>query len=338
VANFVTHAPGLSRLAKWAAGYDQRRTIPRFAEETFKHWWRRRPVLNDGSPRVLLWADTFTNYFQPEIAKAAVEALEDAGCQVEVAEQDLCCGRPLYDYGMLELARRKLRQILEALRPQIEAGRPVVVLEPSCATVFREEMPNLLGSDTDAGRLKDQVFLLSEFLMKKVQDYTPPRLHRKVYVHGHCHQKAVLGMRDENDLLDKLGADRREIESGCCGMAGAFGYEAGEHYRVSIACGERALLPAVRGAEPEAVIVSDGFSCREQIEQQTERRALHLAQVVQMALDRRDGFPEPGAYPECAYPAARPAARAGARSLLAAIAAGAVAAGAALWLLAGRRR
>ncbi|HLH15568.1 MAG TPA: FAD-binding and (Fe-S)-binding domain-containing protein [Bryobacteraceae bacterium] len=338
LANFVTHAPGLSRLAKWAAGYDQRRTIPRFAEETFKHWWRRRPVLNDGSPRVLLWADTFTNYFQPEIAKAAVEALEDAGCQVEVAAQDLCCGRPLYDYGMLELARRKLRQILEALRPQIEAGQPVVVLEPSCATVFRDEMPNLLGSDTDAARLKDQVFLLSEFLMKKVQDYTPPRLHRKVYVHGHCHHKSVLGMRDENDLLDKLGADRREIESGCCGMAGAFGYEAGEHYQVSIACGERALLPAVRGAEPEAVIVSDGFSCREQIEQQTGRRALHLAQVVQMALDRRDGFPEPGAYPECAYPAARPVPRAGARSLLAAIAGGAVAAGAALWLLAGRRR
>ncbi len=338
LANFMTHAPVLGSLAKWAAGYEQRRTIPRFADVTFKAWWRRRAIRGEGSPKVLLWADTFTNYFQPEIAKAAVEVLEDAGCQVEVAAQDLCCGRPLYDYGMLELARRKLQEILEALRPRIEAGQPVVVLEPSCATVFRDEMMNLVGSDTDAQRLKDQVFLLSEFLMKKVRDYTPPRLHRKVYVHGHCHQKSVLGMEDNNDLLERMGADRQEIESGCCGMAGAFGYEAGEHYRVSIACGERVLLPAVRGAEPEAVIVSDGFSCREQIEQQTDRRALHLAQVVQMALDKRDGFTEPGAYPECVYPAARSAAGSGSRWMLPAFAVGVMAAGTAALLLGRRRR
>jgi FAD/FMN-containing dehydrogenase/Fe-S oxidoreductase len=324
LANLVTHAPGLSAVAKWLAGYDQRRQLPRFATQTFKDWWRARPVRNAGAPKAVLWADTFTNHFQPEVAKAAVAALEDAGFQVEVPMADLCCGRPLYDYGMLDRAKRFLRRILDVLRPEIEAGLPIVVLEPSCATVFRDEMANLLWGNVDACRLRDQVFLLSEFLNRQATGYTPPRLHRKVYVHGHCHHKSVLKMKDENAVLDRLGADRHEIESGCCGMAGAFGYEAGDHYDVSIACGERALLPAVRSAEPEAVIVADGFSCREQIQQETDRRAIHFAQLLEMAIHQRDGAPAP-------EPRRGP-------GVLPWLAIGAVIAGAVLSLMARRRR
>jgi FAD/FMN-containing dehydrogenase/Fe-S oxidoreductase len=324
LANFFTQTPGLSAVAKWMAGYDQRRRIPAFARHTFKDWWRKRPVRNAGAPKVILWADTFTNYFQPKVAQAAVTVLEDAGYQVEVPMANLCCGRPLYDYGMLDTAKRFLNQILDTLRDRIDASVPVVVLEPSCASVFRDEMPSLLWGDVEACRLKDQVFLLSEFLAQKVQDYTPPRLHRKVYVHGHCHHKSLMKMTDEKAVLEKLGVDQHEIESGCCGMAGAFGYEAGDHYDVSIACGERALLPAVRKAEPDALIVADGFSCREQIEQETDRRGVHLAQVLEMAIHRRDGIPAPR--------------RQRRTQVLAGVAAGAVTAGLVLALAARRSR
>jgi len=201
--------------------------------------------------------------------------------------QDLCCGRPLYDYGMLDRAKGQLAVILRALQQQIEQSIPIVVLEPSCATVFRDEMPDLLWGNIEAQHLAGQVFLLSEFLEKRVSGYRPPRLHRKIYVHGHCHHKALMKMTDEKSVLKKMRADSREIESGCCGMAGAFGYEAGDHYTVSMACAERALLPAVRNAEADALILADGFSCREQIEQGTGRKAMHLSQAIQMALPNR---------------------------------------------------
>src|SRR5579871_1378089 len=300
LANLFTHAPVLAPISKFLAGYAQQRQIPYFAQETFQQWWRRRPVRRS-STKVLLWADTFSNHFEPEVAKAAVEVLEDAGFQVEVPLQNLCCGRPLYDYGMLDQAKRQLLHIISALKPHIEQETPIVVLEPSCATVFRDEMVELLWGNMEASRLKGQVFLLSEFLEKKVPDYRPPRLHRKVYVHGHCHHKAVMKLTDEKNVLDKMGVEQQQIDSGCCGMAGAFGYEA-EHYDVSIACGERELLPAVRKAEPDALILTDGFSCRSQIEQETGRKALHLAQVMQMALPNR--VTEPEAPPARKYRAA----------------------------------
>jgi Fe-S oxidoreductase len=302
LANFATHAPVLNRIAKFMAGYAQQRRLPPFAAVTFKDWWRRRPVHNEGAPKVVLWADTFSNHFQPEVAKAAVEALEDAGFQVHVPLDDLCCGRPLYDYGMLDRARRELLKIIRVLRPEIEQGRPIVVLEPSCASVFRDEMTSLLWGNVDASRLRNQVFLLSEFLQKKIDDYRPPRLSRKVYAQGHCHHKSIMKMDDEAAVLKKMGVQYAEFDSGCCGMAGAFGYERGDHYDVSMACGERKLLPAVRSAERDAVIVADGFSCREQIEQTTDRRGLHLAQVLQMAIHERDGSPAPHDLPERDYP------------------------------------
>jgi Fe-S oxidoreductase len=227
--------------------------------------------------------------------------LEEAGCQVEVARRSLCCGRPLYDYGMLDMAKQWLLETLRELRQQIAEEIPIVVLEPSCATVFRDEMRELVWGDEDANRLAGQVFLLSEFLDKKLKDYRAPALHRKALVHGHCHHKSVIKFKDEQKILDKTGLDYEVLDSGCCGMAGAFGYERGDHYEVSMACGERVLLPAVRGAQPETLIVADGFSCREQIEQTTGRRALHLSQVLRMGLDEQEGRAAPARYPENAF-------------------------------------
>jgi Fe-S oxidoreductase len=333
LANAFTQLPGLRSAAKWAAGYAQQRKIPPFAYESFKSWFRARAPRNQDRPRVILWADTFNNYFQPEVAKAAVEVLEDAGFQVEVPAQDLCCGRPLYDYGMLDLAVRKLRQTLAGLKQQTQDGVPVVVLEPSCAAVFREEMSDLLHSDEDANRLRGQTFLLSEFLEKKAPGYQPPKLDRKAIVHGHCHHKAIMKLTDEEKVLSKLGLNYQVLDSGCCGMAGAFGYEAGDHYEVSIACGERVLLPAVREAPKTSLVIADGFSCREQILQQTDRQALHLAQVIQMA--KREGSNgHAQAFPERNYPARAPISPARRASLrkTALVAASVVLAGTALYM------
>ncbi|MDQ2773389.1 MAG: FAD-binding oxidoreductase, partial [Acidobacteriota bacterium] len=297
-ANFFTQTPGLTNVAKFAAGYSQKRSIPPFAPQTFKDWFARRGPRNMGKPPVILWADTFNNHFTPKVAQAAVEVLEDAGYQVRVVRQSLCCGRPLYDYGMLDVAKKLLRQILTTMRPAIQQGIPVVGLEPSCVSVFRDELTNLIHGDEDAKRLQRQTFLLSEFLEQKVPDYQLPQLHRKAVVHGHCHHKSTLKFEDEESVLKKIGLDYRILDSGCCGMAGAFGYEK-EHYDIGIQCGERVLLPEVRKASPEALIIADGFSCREQILQETDRRGLHLAQVLQMAL-RRDAAPK---FPEGEYAA-----------------------------------
>jgi Fe-S oxidoreductase len=244
---------------------------------------------------VLLWPDTFTNYFEPEVGIAAVEALEAAGCEVALPRGTLCCGRPLYDYGMLDLARHKLRQILSRLRDDIRAGVPVIGLEPSCTAVFRDELPNLFPDDRDARRLAEQTFTLAEFLTRRA-DGRLPRLGGKAVVHAHCHHKSLMGTDDVCGLLDRLGIEYAMPDSGCCGMAGGFGYEAGAHHEVSLKAGERVLLPAVRAAPKDTLIIADGFSCRTQIASLTDRRALHPAQVIQIAL--RDARLAARDYPE----------------------------------------
>jgi Fe-S oxidoreductase len=230
----------------------------------------------------MLWPDTLSNHFHPQIAQAAAEALEHAGYQVVLPPASLCCGRPLYDFGMLDRAQGQLEQILAALKSDIAAGTPVIGLEPSCVSVFRDEMTNLLGPNDAAEKLRNQVFLLSEFLVRKA-NYQPPQLKRKALVHGHCHHKSVLKFDSEQELLQRLGLDFQIIDSGCCGMAGSFGFEK-EKYDVSVKIGERVLLPAVRQAAADTLIIADGFSCFQQIEQLTGRKALHIAEVLQMAL------------------------------------------------------
>ncbi|MGZ7084674.1 MAG: (Fe-S)-binding protein, partial [Candidatus Angelobacter sp.] len=282
LVNLFGRAPGTSQLMKWVGGISQKRNMPPFANETFTSWFRRRAVRNQVRPPVILWPDTFSNNFHPDIAKAAVEVLEHAGYQVRIPQQSLCCGRPLYDFGMLDQAKATLEQTLAALRSDIEAGTPIIGLEPSCISVFRDEMTNLLGKNPEAQKLKSQTYLLSEFLVNQA-DYRPPQLKRKAIVHAHCHHKSVLKFDSESELLKRTGLDFYVLDSGCCGMAGSFGFEA-EKYDVSVKIGERVLLPAVRAAAVDTLIITDGFSCYQQIEGLTGRKPLHITEVLQMAL------------------------------------------------------
>ncbi|HEU5244338.1 MAG TPA: FAD-binding and (Fe-S)-binding domain-containing protein [Gaiellaceae bacterium] len=285
-APWLANALAAGRLGKRLAGIAPERTPPRFAAETFSSWFARRGGTRvlDGR-RVLLWPDTFTNYFEPDIAKAAVEVLEAAGCSVELPRGHLCCGRPLYDFGMLKLARRQLEQIIETLRPEIRAGVEIVGLEPSCVDVFRDELLNMLPHDEDAKRLSKQTYSFVEFLTDRLEDWEAPTLAARAVVHGHCHHRAAeKDMAHDRALLDKLGVDYEILDTGCCGMAGSFGYHAGEHYDVSVAVAEHSLLPKLRETPESTLVIADGFSCRGQIEQLDGREALHVAQVVQRAL------------------------------------------------------
>jgi len=282
LVNLITQVPGLRTLAKWAAGMPQQRQVPKFATRTFRSWFTKRLVKTNGPP-VLLWPDTFNNYFLPDTARAATEVLEAAGFSVTLPRSILCCGRPLYDFGFLDRAKRLLLETLDVLAAEIEAGTPIVVLEPSCAAVFRDELGNLFPKDERARKLAQQTYLLSEFLEKKAPDFYPSPLPRKALLHGHCHHKSIMRMTDEHSVLRKLGVDFYAPAAGCCGMAGSFGFEH-DRYDISLAIGELELLPAVRAAAADTLVVADGFSCREQISQCTGRHALHLAEVLRMAI------------------------------------------------------
>ena len=313
VVNFFMHAPVVSNITKAIAGIAPKRKMPKYAERTFRSWFferqkvkARRQKLDEMSnkeqgimnkegnqtanSKVILWADTFNNYFLPQTLVAGVEVLEAAGYEVVVPKKSMCCGRPLYDFGMLNTAKRMLLEIMETLYDDIIDGVPVVGLEPSCVAVFRDELHNLFPHDEQASRLSKQVFTLGEFLEKKAPDFKIPELNRKAIVHGHCHHRSVMKMDCEKKVLQKTKLDFEVLPTTCCGMAGYFGYEKGKHYDVSIAAGEQTLLPAVRNADKQTIIISDGFSCREQIEQETERKGMHLAQVIQMALREKDGY------------------------------------------------
>ncbi|MGE5321325.1 MAG: FAD-binding and (Fe-S)-binding domain-containing protein [Actinomycetota bacterium] len=296
LANFAANAPLLSAMGRKILGVAQERQLPRFAPQSFQRWatetgvaWLQKNSAagDSGSkPPVILWADTFNNYFHPETSRAALSVLGDAGFNVIVPREHLCCGRPLYDFGMLDRAKRYLQHVMAVLGPSVDAGIPLVVLEPSCASVFRDELRGLFPDDPCAERLRNQTFLLSEFLSRHAPEYQPQRLETPVLLHGHCHQKALMRMGHAEALLRKMGTDLQTLDSGCCGMAGPFGFEQ-EKFAVSQAIGERVLLPAVRKAPANTLIVTDGFSCREQIFQATGRRALHLAEILQLAQTSR---------------------------------------------------
>jgi FAD/FMN-containing dehydrogenase/Fe-S oxidoreductase len=306
MANVMGQMPGVRNVAKWLGGIAQERSLPPFARETFQAWFRRRPLRNTDRPPVVLFPDTFNNYFHPEILKAAVDVLEAAGFRVHVPRQAICSGRPLYDFGMLDLAKQVLRQVLNVLRPSLEADVPVVWLEPSSVSVFRDELVDLFPNDRDAERLKSQSFLLSEFLRRKAGGFRLPQLRRKAIVWGHCHHRSVLDFDDELAVLKDMGLECELLTEGtCCGMAGSFGFEA-DHYQISQQIGEMSVLPKVREADRDAIVIADGFSCQEQISQgKTGREALHLAQVIQMALREGPQGPARGRLPEIGYPKLR---------------------------------
>jgi len=281
LANFFTQTPHLDTLFKSLAGISTKRRLPRFAPQTFQRWSQCRKSVSPKGRDVILWPDTMNNYFYPGIAQAAMEVLEAVGYRVMVPKQALCCARPLFDYGFLDQAKKWLRSILETLRPQLVEDVPVVVLEPSCAAVFRDELINLFPRDPIAQRLHDQTFLLAEFLVREGKENLFSPLRKRALMHGHCHQKALMGMAHEAKLCTQLGLDFEILDSGCCGMAGAFGFEK-DHYDISVKIGEKVLLPAVRNADRETLIITDGFSCREQILQLSNRPSLHLAEVLRM--------------------------------------------------------
>lgn len=284
-ANFITHAPLINWLAKRLVGIAPERDLPRFARRPFRRDFVRRIPTARGGREVMLWPDTFNNYFFPQVLMDAALVLEDAGFRVTIPNRVLCCGRPLYDYGFLGRARRLWQRNLWALDDAVSAGVPIVGVEPSCVAAFRDELPNMFPGHDRAKRLSAAVRTLGEFLAT-AEGYEPPKLSGQAIVQGHCHHKSVLNFATDERLLSAMGLDLTVLDSGCCGMAGAFGLERSK-YAVSMAAGERVLLPAARTAHADTLIVADGFSCREQILGGSGREAMNLASVLALPLKQR---------------------------------------------------
>ena len=281
--NAIAASTVASGILKRMLNVHRERELPRLAQRSFRSWFLRRRSHNPSAPEVLLFPDTFNNFFQPEVAIAAVEVLERAGFRVLIPPVDLCCGRPLYDQGMLDLAERRLMRVLDVLTPFVEREIGVVGLEPSCLLTFRDELPRLMPRDSRARALSQRALMLDEFLVREAKGFAPPAISGRALLHGHCHQKAIAGLGNELKLLKQVrGLTLTELDAGCCGMAGAFGYD-NDHFEVSRKIGERVLIPAVRASDPDTLIIADGFSCRSQIAQFCPgRRPLHLAQVLNL--------------------------------------------------------
>ncbi|HVC48330.1 MAG TPA: FAD-linked oxidase C-terminal domain-containing protein [Terracidiphilus sp.] len=292
LTNALLTGPATGPLVKRIAGIASQRTLPRLAPKTYQ---RSRVVPETNSsmrearsappqvaaPQVLLWPDTWNNYYHPQTLAAAETVLTAAGFRVVVPRGHLCCGRPLYDFGMLASARAYLARVLSRMAPYLDAGLPILFLEPSCASVFRDELPELFPKDQRAERLREQIWLLADWLAAHAPNFAVDTLHgAHILVHGHCHHKAVFGgPQSEIEILRRAGATVEPIQSGCCGMAGPFGFEAGK-FEISKTIAEDGLLPAVRAAGPTTILVADGFSCREQIQQLGHAHALHFAEVL----------------------------------------------------------
>ncbi len=335
LVNALTQAPGLRDVLTTAGGMDRRRRIPLFAGQTLQAWAAGRdPGAAGLRGEVVLWPDTFTNHLAPAVGQAAVEVLEAAGWRVTIPTQPLCCGLTWISTGQLGMARRVLQRSVDALAPYLQRGALVVGLEPSCTAVFRSDARELMPGNRDVQRLRQQTVTLAELLRDHTDGWQPPQLGGKAIAQTHCHQHAVMGYGPDQALLRDAGVDLDVLDSGCCGLAGNFGFEAG-HYDVSRACGERVLLPAVREAAGDTVILADGFSCRTQIEQgNTGRVPVHLAEILATGLPPRAGDIEGRAMRPV-----RPAApRAGDYARLAAGAAAVAGLAAAAWAISRRRR
>jgi len=282
LANAVLTREPLGSLAKRLAGIAPERRMPRYASETFVHWFRRRSKIENG-PRVLLWPDTFNNYFRPRTAIAATRLLENLGYTVAIPDRALCCGRPLYDWGMLDTAKGLWRKTLDCLSHAIEMGTPVIGLEPACISAFRDELIRLFPADERARRLSQQAHFITDFLAQRPEALDCLRVNAKALVQIHCHQHAVIKPDGERKVLDRVGLDYEILKSGCCGMAGSFGFEASK-YEVSMAAAERVLLPRLREAGSGTLVLANGFSCREQIEQGCGAQTLHVAELLARSL------------------------------------------------------
>jgi FAD/FMN-containing dehydrogenase/Fe-S oxidoreductase len=290
IANFMTSAPLLASVSKWIAGVASDRDLPKFAETGFRRSFTAdQATASRGKAPVILWVDTFCDNFQPEIAEAALAVLRDAGFEPILPMRRLCCGRPLYDFGYLEQAKRWLQEIVDVLSSMLEAEgeRPVgiVGLEPGCLSVFKDELPKFFPDESRAQQISRNVFLLGDFLL--AHEYKPPPLDVDVLVHTHCHQKSLFGSRGDVAMLERAGVRTTWLDSGCCGMAGSFGFNP-NHAKLSRDVAELVLAPEIRKQPADTVILTNGFSCREQVKHMTGRTAMHLAQVLAMGLPRSD--------------------------------------------------
>ena len=273
----LANAVGSTALAKWIGDIAPQRRVPPFAKQTFRSWHRKRKDAKTGGRRVVLFPDTFNNFFKPQTAIAATRVLEAAGFEVAIPDRILCCGRPLYDWGRIDKAKALWRQTLETLREDIAAGTPLIGLEPACVSAFRDELIDLFPDDERAKRLSEQTLFFTEFLDRN--NCALPRIDGSALVQLHCHHHAIIKPTSEQNVLKKLGIEFEVMASGCCGMAGSLGFEAAK-YDVSIKAAERVLLPKVREAAQDTVVLANGFSCREQIEQTTDRRPQHIAELI----------------------------------------------------------
>jgi FAD/FMN-containing dehydrogenase/Fe-S oxidoreductase len=302
LARFGSIAPGItnailtggltSPIIKRLAGVAQQRVLPRLAKRSYQEL-RTASESNAGTTdgtthdahpftsSVLLWPDTWNNYYHPQTLVAAETVLMTAGFEVKSPEGHICCGRPLYDFGFLDRARVYLKDVLERMAPQISAGMPFIFLEPSCASVFKDELLEFFPKDDRAQRMSKQVWLLADWLQSSAPNWVPSWLEgAQILVHGHCHHKAVFGgPASEIALLRRAGANVEQIKAGCCGMAGPFGFEA-EKFEVSKTIANDGLMPAVESAGPTTVLLADGFSCREQIQQLGHKQAVHFAELL----------------------------------------------------------
>ncbi|MDT7841827.1 FAD-binding and (Fe-S)-binding domain-containing protein [Streptomyces justiciae] len=307
--NALTHTPLLSAAAVTVAGVENRE-LPLFAGETLQQWFARHEPYGDGARgSVLLWPDTFTNHFHPHVGRAAVALLEHAGWRVELPTEPLCCGLTWISTGQLGVAERVLGRTVRQLAPHVRDGGLVVVLEPSCAAVFRSDAHDLFPGDRDVRRLRDRTVTLAELLTEHSPGYEPPQVPERsahALAQVHCHQHAVLGWDADAELLRRAGVDAERLDSGCCGLAGNFGFEPG-HLDVSEACAERVLLPRLRDAAPETVVLADGFSCRTQVAEFDSggHEGVHLAELLAVGLPGGDGAAYGSAYGVA--PGARPA-------------------------------
>ncbi|AZM74980.1 FAD-binding oxidoreductase [Streptomyces sp. KPB2] len=288
VVNALTHAPLLSKAAVLVAGVADRE-VPLFAERTFEQWFADHEPEGDGHRgSVLLWPDTFTNHFHPHIGRAAVRVLEHAGWRVRLPDEALCCGLTWISTGQLGTAEKVLTRTVRALAGHVRSGGLVVALEPSCTAVFRADAAELFPGDQDVRRLAEQTVTLSELLTEHSPGYEPPRVPERsarALAQVHCHQHAVLGWEADRELLRRAGVDAERLDSGCCGLAGNFGFERG-HLDVSEACAERVLLPRLREEDESTVVLADGFSCRTQIHEFDSggHEGVHLAELLASAL------------------------------------------------------
>jgi FAD/FMN-containing dehydrogenase/Fe-S oxidoreductase len=301
LTNFVLSSSLTSPLIKHIVGVAKERQMPQLARQSYKKARAQDEAVNARCPlgapslprvsaervgnleaqSVVLWADTWNNYYHPQTLAAAERVLTQAGFQVQTTKGHICCGRALYDFGLLSTARSYLANVLDRVQAEIEAGLPFIFLEPSCASVFKDEALELFPNDTRAQKLSKQVWLLADWLAAKAPDWVDGRLAgAQVLLHGHCHHKAVFGgPKSEIALLRKAGAQVQMIDTTCCGMAGPFGFEA-DKIEVSKAIANLGLMPAVRAADPMTLIVADGFSCREQISQLSPREGMHFAEIL----------------------------------------------------------